>query len=169
MTSAVTKLCICVFALQLLIRVSAAQENSSANSAKPSVVYEDYHDTSAPLRDSIWITPSAEDGQQKQLRQVPRPTVTLQQPTATSTKSLAPIISPHVSTTGLFTFEGIANSSTTGGFFPPSPVVAVGSTQVVQSVNVSFEVFTKAGTPIFGPVPITATPWLTTTRWRTVG
>src|SRR4051812_35433814 len=57
-------------------------------------------------------------------------------------------------------FEGIGQGFTgPGGTFvvnsaPPDTNAAVGPNHVVETVNTDFAVFSKTGTPVFGPVPL---------------
>src|SRR5215471_9132318 len=61
---------------------------------------------------------------------------------------------PLVGTTGLLSFDGI-NDAQGGGFVPPDTNASVGDTQVVETVNVAYEVYNKStGAKIFGPVNI---------------
>ena len=61
---------------------------------------------------------------------------------------------PEVSTTSGLSFDGI-NDAQGGGFVPPDTNASVGDTQVVETVNVAYAVYSKTtGTRVFGPVNI---------------
>src|SRR5207253_7546714 len=58
---------------------------------------------------------------------------------------------PLVSTTNGLNLGGIGST----GFAPPDTNASVGATQVVETVNVSYQVFNKStGASVFGPVSI---------------
>jgi len=60
-------------------------------------------------------------------------------------------ILPNVGTTNLLNFDGIKDSQG-GGFVPPDTNAAVGSTQVVETVNVAYAVYNKTtGAQIMAP------------------
>jgi hypothetical protein len=59
-----------------------------------------------------------------------------------------------VSTANLVTFNGM----TSDGWIPPDPNASVGATQIVEVVNINFQVFSKTGTSILGPDSI-ASVW----------
>jgi hypothetical protein len=117
----------------------------------PTVTYDDYHSTSIPLRDAAQIPPGTHGGYLIPLHRtspkaIPQP--------VTGMHSLPRLIgapAPAVSTKNLVTFEGVSNVN---GLYPPDPNAAVGATQVVETVNVSYEVFNKSGTPLLGPFEI---------------
>jgi len=61
---------------------------------------------------------------------------------------------PLVGTVPGLSFDGITDAQG-GGFVPPDTNSSVGSTQVVETVNVAYEVYNKStGAKIFGPVSI---------------
>ena len=63
-------------------------------------------------------------------------------------------LGPFVSTTNLLSFDGI-NDAQGGGFVPPDTNASVGATQVVETVNVAYEVYDKTtGNKILGPTNI---------------
>ena len=65
-----------------------------------------------------------------------------------------PAVAPLVSTTGLLSFDGI-NDAQGGGFVPPDTNASVGSTQVVETVNVAYAVYDKTtGNQILAPTNI---------------
>jgi hypothetical protein len=112
----------------------------------PYVVYEDYHDLSMPLRELV-LLPTPLIGQPSGApvavplgRQPVSASVTARRDPVLQSSALA----PSVPITNLVTFDGILYT----GFLPPDSNLAVGATQIVQTVNTSFAVFTKTGTPV---------------------
>ena len=64
------------------------------------------------------------------------------------------LVLPQVSTTPGLSFDGI-NDAQGGGFVPPDTNASVGDTQVVETVNVAYAVYSKTtGALEFGPVSI---------------
>ena len=110
----------------------------------PRIIYEDRHDTSPPVREM----PLAAKGRGKPLshrrpglgRMGSGPDTVLQSGAV-----------PLVSTTNGLNFGGIGST----GFAPPDTNASVGATQVVETLNVSYQVFNKStGASVFGPVSI---------------
>jgi uncharacterized repeat protein (TIGR01451 family) len=56
-------------------------------------------------------------------------------------------------------FEGISNPNACGGCAPPDPNGDIGPNHYVQMVNLKFQVFSRTGTPLFGPAN-TNTLWV---------
>jgi len=48
-------------------------------------------------------------------------------------------------------FSGMANSTTTGGWYPPDQALAVNSSQVMEGVNNAFALYNFSGTALYGP------------------
>ena len=120
-------------------------EPTIAQDVQPDVVYQDYHDTSIPLRDAPQIAPPSVGLQVIPLRPGPTfPVVNVGPQPQVQTSAIG---SPLVGTSGLFSFDGISAT----GFIPPDPNASVGATQIVETVNVSYQVFNKAGTSLLGP------------------
>jgi Bacterial Ig-like domain (group 3)/Divergent InlB B-repeat domain len=120
---------------------------------------EEHHDVSQPLRDLIRVAPPQPRAvrEAEPVRRIPLPPglTTLpedpvRQSTATSLAAFAPVVS--------LGFEGLGAGQVqvVQGFssVPPDTNGAVGSTQYVQWVNVSFAIFNKStGALIAGPTP----------------
>ena len=124
----------------------SAQEVQSA----PEVIDEDYHDTSIPVRD---MTPvAAPDGSRRvlvPLRRRPGPPIISSEPDAVS-QNLEH--SPLVNTTNELNFDGVPIRD---GIAPPDSNASVGATQIVEVVNISYQVFSKStGHSVFGPAEI---------------
>src|SRR5215831_16343655 len=63
---------------------------------------------------------------------------------------------PEAMPTPVLNFDGVT-SNVCGGCLPPDPNGAVGTTQYVQMVNASYQVFNKnTGANLLGPVPISS-------------
>ncbi len=135
-------LCLVFFAA---LPVSAQEVQSG-----PEVIDEDYHDTSIPVRDMTPVAPP--DGSQRvvvPLRRRPWPPIISSEPDAVS-QNLEQV--PLVSTTNKLNFDGVPIRD---GVAPPDTNASVGATQVVEVVNISFQVFSKStGHSVFGPAEI---------------
>ena len=113
----------------------------------PRVIYEDKHDTSLPLRTMLLVGP------QQGTRAMPLPH---RRPGPSRVETTPSVIQPsgpslQVATTNALSFNGIGST----GFAPPDPNASVGSTQVVETVNDSYQVFNKStGASQLGPVSI---------------
>ncbi len=113
----------------------------------PRVIYEDKHDTSLPLRTMLLVGP------QQGTRAMPLPH---RRPGPSRVETTPSVIQPsspslQVATTNVLSFNGIGST----GFAPPDPNASVGSTQVVETVNDSYQVFNKStGASQLGPVSI---------------
>lgn len=117
------------------------------------------HDTSRPLR-SITPIPPSRGATIREIPLRPRPRPPQPEPTgptALLAESLAPdpVVqdSPGVLAmpSPLVSFEGIGNVN---GVLPPDTNGDVGPNHYVQMVNVSFAIFGKSGTVLFGPADI---------------
>src|SRR6516225_7782401 len=141
-TRLLSMLCLVFFAA---LPVSA-QEVQSA----PEVIDEDYHDTSIPVRDIAPV--AAPDGSRRvvvPLRRRPGPPIISSEPDAV-TQNLEH--GPLVSTTNKLNFNGVPIRD---GVAPPDTNASVGATQVLEVVNISFQVFSKStGHSVFGPAEI---------------
>src|SRR5215467_9986313 len=118
--------------------------------AHPLVTREVKHDQSAPLRDLV-LTATKSHGAQS--AQEARPTRT---PLTSSQSDPVAVTPSGVLGVGLrLNFDGISAQDTVasgGPFVPPDTNGAVGATQFVQWVNVTFEVFDKnTGATVLGP------------------
>jgi hypothetical protein len=151
-----------IVGLTLLFPVGGVAKNhKSSHGAKPvqgqtsvEVIPETHHDTSPPLRDLAAMAPqlplkSDTVVQARPLRSGPPPvTRTGSDTVLQNSTSLHPLIS----TSNLISFDGITNPS---GFIPPDSNASVGGTQIVETVNASYQVFTKTGASLLGPIDIT--------------
>jgi hypothetical protein len=128
--------------------VSAQDEQSG-----PQIMYEVNHDTSPPLR--LIARPP------ERRIQSPRPLYHPNRTSASQALGLIPeiqrpseiplLVSQVPATIGL-NFDGVSNLN---GFIPPDPNASVGRTQVVETVNLSYEVFDKkTGSSELGPAAI---------------
>ena len=125
-----------------------AQEAESG----PEIVEEDYHDISPPIRE---LAPVAPLGSSQHvvipLRRRPGPPIVSPEPDAvTQDVSQGPL----VGTTNKLNFNGISDRD---GVAPPDTNASVGATQVVETVNISLEVFNKStGASVLGPIEISS-------------
>jgi hypothetical protein len=123
----------------------------------PEVVQEDHHDTSIPLRDLTLLAPSHRAKSSKPAQALPwrrtgRPIIASEPDSALQSPSSVPLA---ISAFNLLTFGGISNRD---NLVPPDPNSAVGATQIVETVNISYQVFSKTGASILGPSEI-STLW----------
>ena len=145
-------------ALISLLLVGAIAPPAFAQSDRSEVRPSTYHDVSPPLRD---LPPGPRVNgilEAEPVRRIPssrNPSFgpdPLLAPTGTAPTRLAPAT--------LRNFDGIGQGFTgPAGTFtvnsaPPDTNAAVGPNHIVETVNTDLAVFNKAGTPIFGPVPI---------------
>jgi hypothetical protein len=124
----------------------------SAYADKPMVIHEVKHDVSPPLRD---VAPSEQFGapQQTSFPQRTGSVITTSEPDPVAQVPSGAPVSVRV---GL-NFDGLDAAATVasgGPFVPPDTNGAVGATQFVEWVNVTFEVFDKTtGATVMGPTP----------------
>jgi hypothetical protein len=125
--------------------------------SRPKVIYDSYHDTSLPAREYSMEVPH---GPVPREVEHPRPRRILSG-AAAPVEDLAEqtIVAPPVSAVLGFDFEGIPNSANGKALegIPPDNNLAVGATQVVETINTAWQVFDKAtGKPLFSPQQISA-------------
>jgi hypothetical protein len=143
-----------------LVFLLALPATAVAQSGRPEIIRDTHHDVSPPLRE---IPPGARrfgSLEAEPVRRIPSSRVLPFDPD--------PVVQPRRSTTApalvapatTTNFEGIGQGFTgPGGTFvvnsaPPDNNGAVGPNHVVETVNTDFAVFSKTGTPLYGPVPI---------------
>ena len=145
-------LCLMLFAIVL----TPAQEDVQIG---PEVVEEDYHDTSIPLREMVPVPPLGTSQRVViPLRRRPWPPIVSSEPEAVS-QNLEQ--GPLVSTTNKLNFDGASanDDGTVTGFVsaPPDTNGSVGATQVLETVNIVFKVFSKStGGLVLGPRAISS-------------
>src|SRR5579864_1349010 len=139
--------------LALPARLSAEKPVPS----RPEVVYDSYHDTSLPVREYSMAVPQ---GRVPREVEHPRPRRILSG-AAAPVEDLAEqtYLAPPVSASIELNFEGIPNSANGKSLegVPSDDNLAVGSTQVVETMNTAWQVYDKAtGKSVFGPQQISA-------------
>ncbi|MFD8705400.1 hypothetical protein ACFV1W_22770 [Kitasatospora sp. NPDC059648] len=108
-----------------------------------------HHDTSVPLRDlaaAATLAPGPEHQGKNHEERLPHPPAAhIPDPVVQDTPG-----GPSVPSTGA-SFDGIgsANYSVTG--VPPDPHAAVGSPQIVETVNTAYAVYSKTGATVLAP------------------
>jgi hypothetical protein len=142
----------CRFAVLAFSAFVFAGVISTQAQSGPIVVYEDHHDTSPPVRDLAASAPladdSARDNVEEFLGRRPWPVVPSSEPDPVVQR----IELSKVSTTNLLNFDGVTDVD---GDAPPDTNASVGATQVVETVNTSYQVFDKGtGHSVFGPAEI---------------
>src|SRR5205085_2681469 len=141
---------------------AASPQRAGDGPLKPADTSGDvHHDVSPPLRD-IAAAPAPPGDKKKEKEPKHGPPVPAQSPTpdAVVQSSAGTAAAPALGVG----FEGIGQgfSGPAGTFSvdsaPPDPNAAVGPNNIVEIVNESFAVFSKSGTPVYGPVA-TNTLW----------
>jgi len=115
----------------------------------PMVIYEDRHDTSPPMREMPSRAPQPGARGMALSNRSPGPARV-----DTSIDSALQQSSPaaQVGTTNGLNFDGVSDRD---GVAPPDTNASVGASQVVETVNFSYQVFDKAtGGSVFGPASI---------------
>ena len=136
--------------LMLLATLAAPAQEVQTN---PQVINEDYHDTSIPVSEMVQGVPFVGVSPQFVLpvRRKPGLTVVSPEPDA-ATQDLQEI--QMVGTTNKLNFDGVFDRDHDA---PPDTNASVGSTQVVETVNTSYQVFNKStGASVFGPAEISS-------------
>jgi hypothetical protein len=125
--------------------------------SRPEVTYDSYHDTSLPVSEYSMDLPH---GRVPREVEHPRPRRILSGAAVPVTDvAEQPYIAPPVSATIGLNFEGIPNSAngTSLEGIPSDDNLAAGATQVVETINTSWQVYDKAtGKSVFGPQQISA-------------
>src|SRR6266571_9549334 len=111
----------------------------------PMVIYEERHDTSPPMREMPSRAPQpGARGMALSLRRPGLARVDISIDTALQQSSPA----AQVGTTNGLNFDGVSDRD---GVAPPDTNASVGASQVVETVNFSYQVFDKAtGATVFG-------------------
>lgn len=144
---AVRAVALLVACCTLLAFPAAAQRSQGT----PFVIHEVKHDVSLPLRDIALNASALQPSQIRTLVPGPRPTPfnnIASHPDAVAQQQIL----PNVGTTNLLNFAGLGGTQS-GGAYPPDTNGAVGSTQFVETVNVSYAVYDKVtGAMTLGPI-----------------
>src|SRR5207237_3519808 len=135
--------CLFVSVLAFLFALRTTRVSAQGVQKAPRIIFAGNNDTSPPFRE---MPVGREDRAKPLAHRRPgrphvdgHPDVVLQSSTE-----------PQVSTTNGLNFGGIGST----GFAPPDANASVGATQVVETVNLSYQVFDKStGASIFGPFP----------------
>jgi hypothetical protein len=119
--------------------------------ADPLVAHELKHDQSSPLRDVILKAKSGATQSAPEARSTRAPLLSSQADPVARTPSGALGVAVELNFDGISAPDTVASG---GPFVPPDTNGAVGATQFVQWVNVTFEVFDKStGATVMGPTP----------------
>jgi len=120
-------------------------------------MYDAYHDTSLPVRDYSMEVPQ---GGKRHEVEHPRPRRILAGASVPVVdRAEQAYIAPPVSAVIGLNFEGIPNSANGKALegVPSDSNLAVGATQVVETINTAYEVYDKtSGKSLFGPQQISA-------------
>jgi hypothetical protein len=145
-----------MLAICSLVLPSSLSAEKAAQSL-PRVIYDSYHDTSLPVREYSMAVPQ---GPVPREVERPRPRRILSG-AAVPVEDLAEqtYVAPPVSATIGLNFEGIPNSANGKALeaVPSDSNLALGATQVVETINTAWQVYDKAtGKSVFGPQQISA-------------
>jgi len=145
-----------IFVVGLVLLPSSVNAEKAATSS-PEVIYDSYHDTSLPVREYSMAGPQ---GRAPREVEHPRPRQILSG-AAVPVEDLAEqtYVAPPVSATIGFDVEGIPNSANGKSLegIPPDNNLAVGATQVVETINTAWQVFDKkTGKSVSDPQQISA-------------
>ncbi len=139
-----------VFVVSSLTCALFAQQQESG----PEVIYDSYHDTSLPVRQYPSVVPP--EAMQPRVHPRPRRIV----PGAAvemADQAEQTYVATQVSATISHNFNGIADSANGSLLSVPSDSnIAVGSTQVVETINTAYQVYSKSGTSLLGPRQISS-------------
>jgi hypothetical protein len=145
-----------VFVVSSLTCALSAQQQPSG----PEVIYDSYHDTSLPVRDYPDVFPQG--AMQPRVQPRPRRIVPGAAVTGPDQAEQTYFATP-VSATLSHNFDGIpdsGNGSVNGQplrFVPSDSNLAVGSTQVVETINTAYQVYSKStGSSLLGPRQISS-------------
>src|SRR6202049_3624422 len=146
-----------MFAVCILARPDNLSAQKKSAPSRPEVVYDSYHDTSLPVRD---YSMAVSQGRVPREIEHPRPRRILSG-ASVPVEDLAEqtYAAPPVSATIGLDFEGIPNSANGKSLegIPSDNNLAVGETQVVETINTAWQVFDKStGKSVFGPQQISA-------------
>jgi hypothetical protein len=152
--------------LRLVLLLLLTMPAAAFAQGRAQVIPASHHDVSPPLRD-IPPGPSEHGGLEAEpARRIPSkrlatfgPDPVLQAPDP-SASALAP--APIINRDGIGNGFTGPNGTFTVNYAPPDTSGAVGPNHYFETVNVSLAVFTKSGTPVYGPVP-------TNTLWSNFG
>jgi hypothetical protein len=151
--------------LSLCIALGASQgapaQKSSSLQAEAQVqtsfdiIEEDHHDTSPTLRELVHLAPRAQSkagvsAQTKPWRRTGPPIIGSAQDSVLQNSAA---LGPLVSASNILSFDGVSNRN---GLVPSDSNASVGANQIVETVNVSYQVFSMAGSSLLGPLDISS-------------
>lgn len=133
-----------------LVLLSASPRSAQELQTGPIVISETAHAVTPPVRDMAPAAPrTREQRTALPVRRRPGLPILSFEPDSVL-QELAPV--PLVSTTSLLNFDGVSDVD---GDAPPDTNASVGTTQVVETVNTSYAVFSKtSGALLFGPAEV---------------
>ena len=145
-------LLLCLAALFVFVLFSISVASAQQVQTGPTVIHEEKHDVSPSLREIPYVTPSPSHVQEALT--VRRPMPPHIGASNTPDAVLQKIAGPQVGTTNLLNFDGVNDRDAVA---PPDTNASVGATQVVETVNLSYQVFDKnSGSSLFGPAEISS-------------
>jgi hypothetical protein len=131
----------------------ATPAHAASGSQRPTVKYEEHHDSSASLA-SMPVEPMSTEIEEAEPLRLP--------PSRPRGQHADPVIQSTMGTTAAVTlgtgFDGLGQGFTgpqgtfTVRYIPPDTNAAVGTTQIVEIANAGLAVFSKTGSVLYGPV-----------------
>ncbi len=147
--------------LILLLALPATALAQGGQTGRPEIIRDSFHDVSPPLRELPPGPRRFGNLEAEPVRRIPSSRVLPNEnDPAVQAPRKAGAAAPLLAPTTTNNFEGIGQGFTgPAGTFtvnsaPPDNNGAVGPNHFVEIVNTDFAVFSKTGTPLFGPVPI---------------
>src|SRR5881296_1274416 len=142
----------------LVLAAPASTTNAADPTSAPTIIPMVHNDVSIPL--TAMVNDDSDKKDKKPKKEKPHRKVPGDEDSSARAKSGAGAAVIAAAPALLTAFEGIGNGFTgPAGTFrvnsaPPDTNGAVGPNHYVETVNTSFAIFNKTGTPIYGPVPI---------------
>lgn len=150
--SSTRKLCVTLCLMPTLVLLLVPGAPAQEVRTGPTVIHEEKHDISPPLREIPFVAPQS--GTQRVMLPVRRPMPAHMSAESGPDVALQQTVGPLVGTTNLLNFDGV---NARDGVAPPDTNASVGATQVVETVNLSYQVFDKnSGSSLFGPAEVSS-------------
>jgi len=138
---------VCVLALPTTIAIAQQVQTG------PEIINETHHDTSIPVRFLATMATHPANKAVLPLHRRPGPPFVAREAVAAE-ETVQQFPMPEVATTPFQNFDGLRDRD---GVAPPDTNASVGATQVVETTNLSYQVFNKStAASVFGPAEISS-------------